>query len=215
MHTSHTNFEKNSLVSDTVCTYQLNSLHVNPGSREDLSEGKGDISGNVSSEGDFTSTSLQGFQSRQNLRRHGQDRQESERFQSRKVMLNDSSPYASSIQPEAVHKDLEQSRQASVDITKDDYSQNRKVSVLHEDEPPSSKEYPQNRNSTLRTKEQCSMQKKCSGIKEQGLGNEQGRAGQTTKDRSTFDKERITSESNRKISQQPGSCVMPGDLELI
>ncbi len=213
MHTFHTstNFEKDSLVSDTV-TSQMNSLHVNPGSRENLSEGTGDISGNVSCEGDCVSSRQREIE---DMQRQGKDRQGSEYFQSRKVVLNDSSSYASSVQPEAVDGTVNKELNRKAPVKKDNYSQNRKVTRrLDEDESSSlssnlrtgviditrkKEEYPKTRNSSLRNQEQRSTAKKWSGIKEEGI--EQSVAGKTTKDGSNF-------EGNRKISLQPGSCVL-------
>ena len=128
--TFQANFEKDSIGSDTVCTTEMNSLHVNPGSREDFSEDTGDISGNVSSEGEHVSPRQQRIDlSTEEIQTQSGDRQRNDGYQRRKVTLNDCSSWESSVEPELNRKALSNKG--------DHYSQNREVTVLKRDESSS------------------------------------------------------------------------------
>ena len=185
-HTFHisTNFEKDSLASDTVCTTQMDSLHVNPGSRENLSEDTGDISANVSSEEDCSSSRQRVIDSRLNteeIQTQVKDSQGSNCIQSRKVTSNYTSSYASSAQPVAVDTTVHKELDSKALTKKDDYSRKRKVTVLKKEEPSSF-------STNTQTEVDVSRKK-------------------AVKDRSKFEKERAN-EGNNTISQQSGSCVM-------
>ena len=130
--TFQTNFEKDSMGSDTVCTTEMNSLHVNPGSREDFSEDTGDISGNVSSEGEHVSPRQQRIDlSTEQVQTQSGDRQGNDGYQRRKVTSSDCSSWESSVEPELNRKPLSNSNK------EDHYSQNREVTVLKRDESSS------------------------------------------------------------------------------
>ena len=183
MHTFHgsTSFEKDSLTSDTVCTTQMDSLHVNPGSREDLSEDTGDISGNVSSEEDYSSSRQRGTDTRVNteeIQTQIKHNQRSNCVQSRKVVLNDTSSYVLSVQPAAVDTTVSKELDRNPLTKKDDYSQKRNVTVLKNDEPNSF-------STNARTGVEMNRRK-------------------ADKDRSKFEEEKAD-ERNNTISHQSGS----------
>lgn len=87
--------------------------------------GTGDVSGNVSVVGDFVSPKVQSHESKQSaeyLKRRSKDRQASENFLGRKVMLNDSSSDASGVQQGiancGVNANFTETRIAAVDWRK-------------------------------------------------------------------------------------------------
>lgn len=98
----HTNFENNSLRSDTLCTSDMNSLHVNLGSEE---AGDAVSSHVLSSEEEYITSGVQGVQAgetRYDLRVLNEGRKENELPQGRKDQMNETSSNSTGIQTEIV-----------------------------------------------------------------------------------------------------------------
>ena len=217
-----------------MCTSQLNSLHVNPGSRDELSETTGDVSGNVSSAFEYEmqdSTARKARENTQNSSRTG--RAESEYFQSEKhvQMLNDDS----CLRPEVVEgqqrknaiipKEVPNSHSSDVqrrtveDGNKKGTHQNRIGTTINDKDhkhlsssvQPGAVVARQDKDSA-KTKSELAGRtlNRCCGSEEQDVVNE-GRTEQQAKNRSSFDKER-TGEGNRKITSETGSCGASTEL---
>ena len=214
------NFEKSSLGSETVCTSEMNSLHVNPGSREEFSEVTGDVSGNVSSACDDDMQDFAARKAKQKVQeRFSTGRPESEYFhcEKRADILNGGSYMRPEVGRQKRNTLVQNEISSSSDVqgrTVDDRNksqQNRVPTTINEKEhkcfssgvqpgvvlPREDKNFVKNRNELAVSTQRC-------GSEEQD-GVTEGRTGQQEKNRSSFDEGR-TGEGVRKMTNETGIC---------
>ena len=216
------NFEKSSLGSETVCTSEMNSLHVNPGSREEFSEVTGDVSGNVSSACEDDMQDFAARKAKQKVqKRFSTGRPGSEYFhcEKRADILNDGSCIRSEVGRQKRNSLVQNEISSSSDVqgrTVDDRNrnksqQNRVATTIKEKDHKcfssgiqpdvvlarEDKDFSNNRNELAQSIQHCKS--------EEQDGVTEGRTGQQGENRSSFDEGR-TGEGVRKMTNETGIC---------